>query len=293
MNLEIIKAGKQIYPITSVKNIIRRLKFFIRAKRNEKTLEHFIHAINQQGNASVLEHQPHVLGAVEWPYIHKNWTVEERFDAMLQHYALIKTQSKFLQNINQQSNKILDLHEYSPNAYLVLDRPTWFAREGEIVLSLFKENHRIKSIAFTLAKVNDDLIIYIGAIQGITAGDDSLTMFKTITKDLEGLRPKSFIIEVVRILANKMGVKKILAISDANRHHHHAYFRGSLNKMLISNYDDTWADHQGEQVIDGFYLIPVEEHRRNIVDISSNKRAMYRRRYQMLEQIKQSISTLN
>ncbi len=293
MNSEIIKAGKQIYPITSIKNIIRRIKFLIRAKRQEKILEQFIHAINQEGCTSIFEYQPHVLGAVEWPYIHKNWTVNERFNAILLHYALIKTQSKFLHNINQQPKKILDLHEYSANTYLFLERPTWFAREGEIVLSLFKETHRIKSVAFTLSKLDDDLVIYIGAIQGISASEDSLSMFKTITKDLEGLRPTSFMIEAIKMLAHKMGVKKILAISDTNRHHHHAYFKGSLNNMLITKYNDTWVDHQGEAVGNGFYLIPVAEHRRNTTDISSNKRAMYRRRYQMLEQIKQSISALN
>lgn len=293
LNSEIIKAGKQIYPINSVKNVIRRLKFLLRAKRKLLFLQQFVNTMVKQGDAAVFENHPHVLGAVEWPYIHKDWTVEKRLNSILQHYSLVKTQPNFLHVLDKQAKQILDLHEYSPNSYLSIDRPAWFAREGEIVLSLFKELHRINSIAFTLSKLNNDLIIYIGAIQGITASEDSLTMFKAITKDFEGLRPTSFMIEIIRMLANKIGVKKILAISDTYRHHHHAYFKGSLNKMLITHYNDTWIDHQGEELDNGFYLIPVAEHRRNIADISSNKRAMYKRRYQMLNEIKQSISLLN
>lgn len=287
--------------------MVRRLRFLGRAMLNNNVLDAFIEQIVTHGHAYVFSYKPHVLGVLEWPYIHNQWSLQQRLNIILQHHILMEKQPSFLDihhakpllggTFNSHGTevphgkKIIDLHEHSPNTSIVLDRPSWFAREGEIVINLFKDDERIQSLAFTLASLNNQLVIYIGAIQGKHADDNSLLVFKTITKDLHGIRPVNFMITLLKLIADRIGVKAIYAVSDLNRHHHHPYFKGAMPKMLNS-YNTAWEEHKGIKLDNGFYHLPVAEQRKIPTDIPSNKRAMYQRRYQMLDEIKNTISQL-
>ncbi|MGZ8270243.1 MAG: VirK/YbjX family protein [Methylophilus sp.] len=295
MHSEIIKAGKVLYPIAPLINIFRRLKFLSKVKQVQPELDTFIQKITDLGYANIFKHDPHVLGAVLWPYIHNEWNVAQRFSAIAQHYELLKDQPKFLDVSQNNINKIIDLSEFSVEASLILDRPPWFIREGEVTANLFKADLRVMSIAFSLGKLNDELVIYVGGIQGIHAGvgsDESLEIIKGLTKDLQGIRPRSFMIEILRLFSVKVGAKKILAISDAHRHHRHPYFKGYLDKLSTSNYDDIWMEHGGVATEGGFFTLPLEPQRKDIAEVSSNKRSMYKKRYAMLDKIEQEVLAL-
>ncbi|HEY3301460.1 MAG TPA: DUF535 family protein [Methylophilaceae bacterium] len=297
MRQEITSAAKKLYPVDgvnfkSLKSLIFRARFLRRAKQQQPLLDEFVTSLEALGYAHILEQYPYMLGLVEWPYIHNKWTVQQRVHSILGHYELLHTKPKFLDVSDAQAKVIVDLSEYSEGASIVVDRAKWFAREGEVVLNLFKGDKRVKSIAFSLGQVNNELVIYVGAIQGIHADDDTLGLFKSLTKEFEGLRPRSLVIEMLRNIAEKVGAKRIWAISDENRHHRHPYFADTHKFDLKSQYDSIWLDHGGVKLDNGFFEIPVAKHRKEITEVSSNKRAMYRRRYTMLENLEQAFSKL-
>jgi uncharacterized protein VirK/YbjX len=180
-----------------------------------------------------------------------------------------------------------DLSEFSAGCSLVLDRPVWFMREGELVLNLFQGDLRVASIAFTLCCVDGELCIFIGAVQGIHKGiesDKSLDIYRDLTKDFEGLRPRSFLIEAIKYLALNLGVKKIYAVGDGYRHHRHPYFGAEKAKELAADYDVIWMEHGATpSEREDFFEIPMTSSRKPLDTIPSKKRAMYRRRYELMD----------
>jgi uncharacterized protein VirK/YbjX len=294
---EILKTAKKLYPIDSLnakslKNIYLRLRFLKRAGKQSELLEDFIQKMKAYGHEAIFSQEPYMLGLVEWPYMHNQWDLQKRVDTISTHYQILPSQPKFLDVSDGQPKKIIDLNEYCEGASVVIDRAKWFAREGEVVLNLFKGELRVKSIAFTLGRLDNELAIFVGAVQGIHADDDSLNLFKSITKDFEGLRPRSLVIELLRMVAERVGAKKIWAISDENRHHRHPYFLNYHEKTLKTHYDVAWLEHEAVNLGNGFFEVPVAKHRRDLAEVSSNKRAMYRRRYELLDKIEASLTKL-
>lgn len=272
--------------------MVNRVKFLLKSFFYRKTIKNFVVEINRLEYSELFTHEMPLLVVVHSPYLHNEWSVEDRFKVILEHYKIIKKMPDILNLVDAKPRVILDLNQYLTGMFITLDKAKWFVREGEIVLNLFKEDQRLMSLAFTFSTLNNQLIIYVGALQGRLPSSETLEMMKLVTKSLEGLRPADFLIEILRDIAQNLGVKKILAISDENRHHRHKYFGKVQQNLLKTNYNEKWIENQGERLDNGFYSLPVNKTRRNIAEISSNKRAIYRRRYEMLDQIAGTIKNL-
>jgi uncharacterized protein VirK/YbjX len=291
-----VKVSREVYPKNNFKSIVHQLLFYIRAKKNSALIESFYNKIKSLGYAHILQHEPNVLGNLVWPYLHKDWCIERRFSSILQHYTLLKGMPKFLDVSDGQPKEIVSLDQYSARTSIILDKPRWFVREGEIVLNIFHDDLRTMSVAFIIGQHNNEITLYIGGIQGIHSGvasDKSLEIIKQLTKDFHGLRPRSFVITALRMIAAKIGATKICAIDQAHRHHRHPYFRSSANCLNNTNYDEIWKEHEGVQCDDGFYALKTFAVHKEFCEIESKKRSMYRKRYQMLDYVQQQISQLN
>ncbi len=230
------------------------------------------------------------IGILQWPYISKGWDAPQRLAVVASHYELVAKQFPSLLLLGRDAQRTLaDLSSYSPGCTLVLDRPIWFKREGELVLNLFQGDLRVASLAFSLCQAEGQLCLLIGAVQGIHKGIDSetsLNIYRDLTKDFEGLRPRSLLIEAIKCLARLLGATQIHAVSDAYRHHRHPYFGADTGRELAANYDAIWQEHGGETLErEGFFSLPVAAAERSAEDIAPKKRAMYRRRYALLDDL--------
>ena len=56
------------------------------------------------------------------------------------------------------------------------------------------------------------------------------------------------------------------------------------------NYDEFWQEN-GAQRGDKYWQLPLQVEQRPLEEIQSKKRSMYRKRYQLFEQIEQGIRT--
>lgn len=237
---------------------------------------------------------PNILGLVEWPYIHNAWSVAERLGVVATHYELLdRCRTKIFRLKFNHSQQLADLGFVAEGCKIVIDRPSWFIREGELVLNIFNGDLRIVSIAFVLGQDTSGVKLILGAIQGIHSGvsrEDSLLMFKTLTKTFEGMRPRSLLIFILRVIARYVGAERICAVADLHRHHRHRYFGAIEQTKMGTDYDEIWLDHGG--VLDmslGFYQLPMEAKRKEFAEIPSHKRAMYRRRYEILQHIEHAV----
>lgn len=228
------------------------------------------------------------IGVVHWPYISRSWEAPERLETVASHYEVVARRVPALLLLGRDERRVLcDLGDLCAGSSLVLDRAVWFKREGELVLNLFQGELRVASLAFTLRQLDAGLCLFVGAVQGIHKGIDSetsLNIYRELTKDFEGLRPRSLLIEALKCLARYLGVVQIFAVADEYRHHRHPYFGREKALDLGANYDVIWQENGAiASARADFYSLPVAASTRAAEDVAAKKRAMYRRRQALLD----------
>ena len=78
----------------------------------------------------------------------------------------------------------------------------------------------------------------------------------------------------------------LYAVSDACRHHRHAYFGSDKGQDLAANYDVIWLEHGATASSHAdFFALPLAAVQRAEQDIPAKKRAMYRRRQVLLDDV--------
>jgi uncharacterized protein VirK/YbjX len=173
---------------------------------------------------------------------------------------------------------IIQLAAIDPRYRITLDQARWLLREGPLVMSLWSGIDRIFHIGFCLSTENGKRVAYIGSIQGRVEIDDYkidiLNCYRHFTKAASGMRPRDFIVEVFKMLCRAIDVIEIRAVSQLNHPERHD---------IKLPYDDIWRERGGRRAANGFFILPVAASRRTDEDIPRKKKAMYARRYSMLD----------
>jgi uncharacterized protein VirK/YbjX len=287
-NWMVVKNAVSLHPGYSLRALKNKLKLMILMGKNRTALRLFLGRMSSAlGSAGFEKLGGDCVGVVHWPYISKSWSPQDKLEVLASHYEVVtKSCPKLLLFARNESLVLSDLSAFAEGCSLVLDRPIWFMREGELVLNLFQGDLRIASIAFTLSRTGGHTVMFIGAVQGIHKGVDSersLSIYRELTKSFEGLRPRSFLIEVIKFIASHIGVTKIYAVGDECRHHRHPYFGAHKAQELAANYDVIWLEHGAiPSEREDFFEIPMALSNKALESIPSKKRAMYRRRYELL-----------
>lgn len=130
---------------------------------------------------------------------------------------------------------------------------------------------------------------FIGAMQGVK-GDDGQELVRQATKTLHGVRPHFFLVEVLRQLATTWRAVGITGIDAA---HQLKANQGSDDCHMVKfDYAAFWQELGGEQQADGLWTLPLHTPRKDLADVESKKRSMYRKRYAMLDQLATDIAAL-
>lgn len=238
--------------------------------------------------SETLTTRPQALGLIEWPYLHSEWSLQQRLEAFRTHHDLVD-QLPLLRVPVGQRRDLCDLAHVEPGLRLVLDRPIWFLREGEICLNLFLKETRIYTVAFNVEHdAQGGMRATVGGVQGRSI-EGAREIYAHLTKALHGARPRDFLIAVLLMLCQQLGIQTIRGISDRYRHHRSSYFAGGAEKTQTADYDEIWSDRGGELHPDGFFHLAAVWIERSLEEIPSKKRAMYRRRSEMYAEIRQQV----
>lgn len=232
--------------------------------------------------AKTFAERPQMIGAFVWPFMSANWDAGERWARIFNHFETIARMGKAYSIGVDDRVALADFSDCTPGLSAVLDRPKGFMREGLLTINLFLGSDRIFSLSFSFFTEADGTITaFVGGIQG-GKRDDILEIYRSLTKEMHGLRPRDFLFEMFRALCRHAGAARIHAVADGCRHHRHPYFRAEKAEG-ITNYDEAWADRGGVKVAGTHYIIEVTPERRDLSEVKANKRSMYRKRFEFLE----------
>jgi uncharacterized protein VirK/YbjX len=280
----LLKVARGEHPGISPRAFWRVLKLFGHKLRWLGPLRSWHSDTSNPALREMLGHRPSLVLAVGRPYINDRWPVPRRLDAIWEHYSLLRGPLGFLRFDPGAQLLLASVETAVMPLQLVLDKPSWFACEGELAVHLYSGKRRLYSLAFSLGGDEGEPVAYIGALQGL--GDRSaLEIYRSLTHGTYGLRPRDLLLAVFRMLCSELGVVCIRAVSDEYSACRSRYF----DKKIPASYDSAWIDHDGAPDGGGFYEIAPRVSRRPQAAIPSRKRAQYRRRYQMFDSLEQQI----
>ena len=119
--------------------------------------------------------------------------------------------------------------------------------------------------------------------------DDNRELVRQITKLAQGLRPPALLMAALRSACVAWGVGHLAGIAPQ----HHVKGRWNLRgSRLRFDYQAFWHEQGGYRAADGHWTLPTQQASRPLSEVPSQKRAMYRRRQALLDNLDGSIADL-
>lgn len=157
-------------------------------------------------------------------------------------------------------------------------------REGEASLILHDaDGEMLCEITFALCELGGKKSLIIGGIQGPNS-QNSQQKVHAATKNLYGIFPKKLVYEALIVMTNIFNVESMIAVSNET-HVYQSLRYHKRQKMMHSDYNSFWEMVGGTLNAQGYYALACESSRKTIESIASKKRAEYRRRYDLLDEI--------
>jgi uncharacterized protein VirK/YbjX len=228
--------------------------------------------------------RPSLMACVIHPYLNVDWGFEQKLDAISGHYKLLN--GRRLGMLRFAPPALIMLADLGEATQIRLHKYLLFEHEGELTISLFKSDVRIYSLTFMLGQIGGELVAYGGGLQGLRSSE-AIEIYRSLTHSMHGLRPRDLLVTAFRLLCGSLGVARILAVSDRKRICSNSYH--SPEAQIFSSYDSAWSECGGVAVNDAFFELSPRLTQRSAQDTPSRKRALYRRRYAMIDAIAQQI----
>ena len=285
------QASRQAYPSLNPLSLLRRLRFIGQAWRRRREWRALRNVTPGTQLAAVMAARKGLVHVVAWPYLHRAWSVRQRVDTVVAHYRQIEA-ARWLQVPLGTRRVLATLGEPEAGLTLQIDQPDWLAQEGELALSLFEGDLRLYSMAFSIGQRKGRPVIYIGAIQGRSV-EGAGERYAELTRRFHGCRPRDLLVQALFMVAEELGIERAYGICDYYRHFRQPRLLARLDKNIrTADYDEIWRDRGGVETVDGFFEMATRFEPRPLEEVAAKKRAMYRRRYEMLGALREDLHNL-
>ena len=255
---------------------------------------------NYTPDLTLLDRQVGLFELMTRFFLFKSSTPQERLEAIVNHFDYLKdifTDEAIREMYSVDPENIYDDVSRMNRGFIV-----WESEDLDMVARLYygpgQRKEGFLTLLLTLGKqgvyhanfrfgkgFNGESAMWIGTIQGYKDGLDNA---KTVTKKMFGYRPKNFIMFLLRHIAVICKVESIYAVSDEGFYANTHLVRG--HRAKVAELDSLWEESGGVLCSDErFFKIPLEEYRKPIEEIKSQKRSQYRKRYELLDQYEQEI----
>ncbi len=223
------------------------------------------------------------------PYMSMRWTKKQKVKVILDTYRFIMSKGEEFRRVITCSEGVeiarFNLSE-TTEGFLTLGYDEKFRKEGEFVLSFKCDALEgiIIAASFSFEEMESGRwASRIGCIQGYSGNAD---LSRAAQKLLCGLRPKSLLIFALQEFSRELGMTAIYGAGDKiqvyrGKHLIHLPWR----HVISFDYNSIWCESGGKLHNNGWYELPLTPDRRKLTEIKANKRSLYQRRYQMLQNL--------
>ncbi|HHW4151444.1 TPA: DUF535 family protein [Campylobacter coli] len=109
---------------------------------------------------------------------------------------------------------------------------------------------------------------------------------KSLQKKCYGLRPIALLIECIKMLCVSLKLDATLGVHEKNQ----IRSQKGEDKGYFVDYQKIWLENGGKLVkINNHLYYELSHKRKNLEEIPSSKRSMYKKRFAILEEIKQAL----
>lgn len=112
---------------------------------------------------------------------------------------------------------------------------------------------------------------------------------KAFTKLAHGLRPPSFLVETLRMMCALWHIPAMLGIDPAD------HIKGRWNQRrtrLKFDYRSLWGEQGANRDAQGYWAMSTGVAARDLFEIPSKKRSMYRKRFDLLDEMRCDIAAI-
>lgn len=237
----------------------------------------------------LLEAIPVLPAKLHRPYLYRNNAVEQRAQAVLDHYHFVRAQPEPVRRYLQiyQETPLVSTEGRGGEQISITCTPCGFDREGELMLVLYCDNIPVIRISFSFIRWRGRFTLFIGGLQG--PHEYGAHTIRHTTRVCYGLFPRRVLCEAVTALAEVCRLYTITAVSEEQHVLRHGRYAVRKQGRFVAHYSECWISVGGKHDGNGFYQLPVPLPRKGTEDIPVRKRAEYRRRNALLDSIRSGV----
>ncbi len=284
--------GKKIYDISKTRELRRYVIFRARCAINRGRMEKLWDYFHSSPVLEQLsEIYPFVYEQPQRAFFYYRSRFDERVSIVESHFSFLEKAVK--------AEVLLDW--YREKNYLLWNGPDIDGRllslmlyyeagqrkEGLLSVMLRLANKPLYQIIFWIApdKMGQPSM-WIGAMQGPNM-EDARDVVKRVTKLCHAYRTKNLILYAAQAVARALDLKRIFAVTNEG---YYANNHVRMDKKLKTDFSDFWREAGGCQTEDSrFDELPLVEMRKTMDEVPARKRAVYRRRFAMLDELDEEI----
>ena len=291
--LNLIEIGKKIYDVNNPREAHRLVVFLARGTfRYAKLNDLYQYFQRDDVRRKILERNPFAIEQATRAFFYCRSKFSERVELIKEHYDF--TVKKFTPEWAVKLAKDGPLPIWQSDNP---DAPDWSAtinfvagqrKEGLQSLIMYYKGKELYQIMFWFQKnKTGEYSVFIGAIQGANS-DNATELIKETTKLSHRYRTKNLILYMFRAVVRSLGVKHIYAVSNEG---YYANNHVRRDRKLKTDFGAFWLEAGGNKTDDArFYELPLVEPRKTMEEVPTRKRAVYRRRFDFLDAIDETVA---
>lgn len=237
----------------------------------------------------VLLAQPRLPCKLHHPYLNVHFKRQDAVKAIGEHYQMMDDalpQSILRKIYNAKPYYLCEMTGKNGQLFRIGISPIdSLNKEGELSLLFYNdEGTMLSECTFTLLTYLGKKTLFVGGLQGPKRSVPH-ELIQTASKECHGLFPKRLLMQALCLFANSVGCEQILAVGNDTHIYKNWRYNKKKSSKMMSDYDSFWLSIGAETTQEGYFRLPLTIARKSLEDIASKKRAEYRRRYQLLDDL--------
>ena len=288
---EINKIAHRAYRWNNPRERHRALVFLVRGLLYWRQLQRLYKFFQEtEERCALYSRNPFPMEQATRAFFYAGSTVNTRVKLIQEHYAYLE------QKIEPASFVALGYD----TAYEIWRAPetdmTWHAylkfesgqrKEGLLSVMMDVDGEHLYQIIFWIEQRNGQPTLVIGAMQGPNT-ENAQDFVREMTKRAHRFRTKNLILYMTQTVARALGIKRMLAVSNAG---YYANNHVRLDRKLKTDFGAFWEEVGGWETDDPrFYELPLVYPRKTMEEVPTRKRAVYRRRFAFLDTVDEEIA---